>query len=123
MDRDLRRARLRGTRCLVPAIIAVLLLMCVCFSASLGCAPIPPGAEEDVEWAKEDLADRMGVDKEQIRVAAVDAVNWPDSCLGYGEPGELCLQVITPGYRIVLYYAGRFYEYRSAAQLVLRPDP
>ena len=60
--------------------------------------------------AKEDLANCKGIDKEQIAVAAV---NWPDTSLGCPEPGMVYAHVVTRGYRILLSYDGRIYEYHS----------
>ncbi len=74
---------------------------------------VPPGAEEVVKLAKADLAKRMGIDKEGIVVVRVDSVDWPDTSLGCPEPGMMYAQVVTPGYKILLSYAGEIYEYHS----------
>ena len=76
-------------------------------------ALVPPGAEEVVERAKEDLAKHKGIDKEKIVVVEVDPVDWSDTSLGCPEPGMMYAQVITPGYKILLSYAGETYEYHS----------
>ena len=52
--------------------------------------------------ARRHLAGRRDLAMEQIRVLSVDEVEWPDSCLGLPEPGEVCAEVITPGFRIEL---------------------
>jgi hypothetical protein len=44
---------------------------------------------------------------------AVERTDWPDSCLGLGEPDEVCAAVITPGYRVVAEVDGEEVEYRS----------
>jgi hypothetical protein len=41
---------------------------------------------------------------------SVEAVQWPDSCLGIPQPGRVCAQVIIPGYRIVFSYRQQLYE-------------
>ena len=104
---------LSGSRFLVIGIIALFVLAYACFSGPLGGAPIPGGAEPAVERAREDLADRKGIDEEQITVVSVEAANWPDTSLGCPEPGMMYAQVITPGYRILLSYGGKTYEYHS----------
>ncbi len=76
-------------------------------------ALVPPGAEGVVNLAKADLAQRKGIDKDEIVVVAVDAVDWPDTSLGCPEPGMMYAQVITPGYKILLSYAGEIYQYHS----------
>ncbi|HZP58329.1 MAG TPA: hypothetical protein VFC53_12370 [Dehalococcoidia bacterium] len=37
-----------------------------------------------------------------VSLDSVEAVAWPDACLGIDQPGKVCAQVITPGYRIVV---------------------
>ncbi|HEU65152.1 MAG TPA: hypothetical protein ENN57_00615 [Chloroflexi bacterium] len=104
---------LLGSRFLVIGVIALLLFGYICFAGPLSSAPVLDSAEPAVEQAKEDLANRKGVDKEHVTVVAVKAVNWPDTSLGCPEPGMVYAQVITPGYRILLSYGGQTYEYHS----------
>ncbi len=67
--------------------------------------------------AKSFVADETGVAAADLTVAAMEAVDWPDSSLGCPEPGMMYMQVITPGYRITLEDAdGTTYEVHSAAQ-------
>lgn len=60
-----------------------------------------------------DVIDQAGPD---ATVAEVENVLWPDACLGSAEPGELCSQVITPGYRIVIERVGGRTEYHTDLQ-------
>ncbi len=113
MNKNRRVTRLTGSRFLVIGIIALFLLGYAYFSGPLGSAPGPDDAETAVDRAREDLANRKGIDKEQITVVAVKEVNWPDTSLGCPEPGMMYAQVITPGHRIILSYAGQTYEYHS----------
>lgn len=64
----------------------------------------PQGADNDaIETAVRDFAARdLGVDPATVNIVASEAVEWSDSCLGAGGPAELCMQVITPGYRVVV---------------------
>jgi hypothetical protein len=55
-----------------------------------------------VEAAIKALIEQVGVTRGSISVVTVEAVEWSNSCLGCTKPGENCLMVITPGYRIVL---------------------
>ena len=113
MNNNRRVTRLTGSRFLVIGIIALFLLGYAYFSGPLGSAPGPDDAETAVDRAREDLANRKGIDKEQITVVAVKEVNWPDTSLGCPEPGMMYAQVITLGHRIILSYAGQTYEYHS----------
>jgi hypothetical protein len=45
------------------------------------------------------LAERLHTTS--IEVALLEEVEWPDSCLGYPQSGEVCAQVRTLGYRVV----------------------
>ncbi|MHB0988717.1 MAG: hypothetical protein ACYC3P_08655 [Bellilinea sp.] len=69
----------------------------------------PPAA---VAAAQQALADLLTVDPTSITVVSVDAVDWPDACLGVPTPGA-CAQVITPGYRIILSVSGQSYEFHT----------
>lgn len=61
------------------------------------------------------LANVMGIDFTQSVVVSADLVEWPDSCLGVAQPGMACLEVITPGARVVLKVDGMTYEYHTNA--------
>ncbi len=74
---------------------------------------VPATAEPAVMAARWDLASRVGVEVEEVRVKDFEAVEWRDSSLGCPEPGRMYLQVITPGYRVVLQAAGQSYEYHT----------
>jgi hypothetical protein len=45
-----------------------------------------------------------------IEIVSVEQTTWSDSCLGLGGPAELCLQALTPGYRVLLQADGQQYE-------------
>ena len=65
-----------------------------------------------VAAAQQALADLLSIDPTSITVVSVDAVDWPDACLGVPTPGA-CAQVITPGYRIILSVSGQSYEFHT----------
>lgn len=58
-------------------------------------------------------------------LVSVERTEWPDSCLGAARPDEVCAQVITPGYRIVVRRDGKQLEYHTelngGARLVEQP--
>jgi len=84
---------------------------------------IPPKAEYVVALAVEDLAARLAVDQTAIRVVNVEQVNWPNSCLGYYRPGQMCAQVVTPGFRVVLEAAGKTWVYHTSFTRVIFVPP
>ena len=56
-----------------------------------------------VESVKTLAVEGLGVNSvNDIKVILVEAIDWPSSCLGIQIKDELCAQVVTPGYRIVV---------------------
>jgi hypothetical protein len=69
--------------------------------------------EDAVSRARIDLADRLGVAKDEIKEDSVEDADFPDASFGAGAPGEMSAQMITPGWRIRLSAGGDVYEYRA----------
>ena len=55
------------------------------------------------------LARQLNSAAEEISVAEVRPVTWPDSSLGCPKPGMMYTQVLTPGYQIKLVRADKEY--------------
>jgi hypothetical protein len=72
-----------------------------------------PANQPLVELARQALAKELGIDAAAITLAQIEEVEWRDSSLGCPKPNMNYLQVITPGYRIVLEAQGRSYEYHT----------
>jgi hypothetical protein len=66
-----------------------------------------------VRLAAQSLAAELGTPADQVAVMQVEPRDWPDSSLGCPQPGMGYLQVITPGYRVILAAGGRQYEYHT----------
>ena len=45
-----------------------------------------------------------------MEVLSIEAVDWPDSCLGLPEAVEGCIKVITPGWLIIMRVEGQVYQ-------------
>ncbi len=60
-----------------------------------------------------DAAQRSGVDAAAIVVQQGEAVEWNDGSMGCPQPGVAYLQVIIPGYRVVLQAGDNNYDYRA----------
>lgn len=69
--------------------------------------PASSGQSEIADLAVQVAAAELGVDPANIQVIGVEPVDWRNSCLGVEKPGEMCLDVITPGYRVVLEVDGQ----------------
>ena len=72
-----------------------------------------PALPDAVEAAEARLSEELDVSVAEIEVISFEEVEWPDACLGYAEPGELCAQVLTPGWQIVLSVNGIQYEFHT----------
>ena len=84
-------------------------------------AALPP----EIKPAMADLEERLGV--RSIGVLAIECVQWPDGCLGYGGADEMCTQALVPGYRLTLadlsLQQSRTYEYHTDLQGNFRAPP
>lgn len=50
------------------------------------------------------LAEWSGTPQTELRLTSIEAVDWPDACLGVANPALACADVITPGYRVTLHH-------------------
>ena len=76
-------------------------------------SPEEPGLQDLITNVKADLAGRLSVPVEEITLIEFSEVEWSDSSMDCPEPGMSYLQVITPGYRIILQANDNSYEYHS----------
>lgn len=58
-----------------------------------------------------DAAERAGTEPGSVVVVSGEAVDWADGSLGCPAPGIDYIQVITPGYRVVVDAGGTSLEY------------
>ena len=63
--------------------------------------------------ARGDLAQRLGLDENDVTEAVVEQADFPDASLGAPVGDEMSAQVITPGWRIRYKAGGETYEYRA----------
>jgi hypothetical protein len=69
----------------------------------------PPAVQEAIAVASA----QVGVAMDRVQLVDFEQADWPDACLGVAEPNEMCAQVITPGYRVMLQIDGQTYEFRT----------
>jgi len=72
--------------------------------------------EAQIDAAKQDLAQRLGIDASAIEVVEVDAVTWPDTSLGCPKPGMMYPQVLVEGVLVQLRANGQTYRYHGDGQ-------
>ena len=76
--------------------------------------PRSPGLPALIERSKADLAQRLSIPTSQIKVIQTKEAAWADVSLGCPQPGIDYAQIPTPGYIIVLEYAGDEFEYHAS---------
>jgi hypothetical protein len=70
--------------------------------------------------ATADLAGRTGLDPATFTTIRAEQAMWPDGSLGCRVPGQMYIQVVTPGYWIVLEAGGKSYDYRATETGLVR---
>ena len=63
-------------------------------------SPVGKPTPSFVEDLRLQLARELNLPLDAVLTSEVQAVDWPDACLGAARANEMCLQVITPGYRL-----------------------
>lgn len=66
-----------------------------------------------VESLRTSLSQETGIPVADITVKLYVAKDWGDACLGVHRPDEMCAQVITPGYQILLKTPQGDYTYHT----------
>lgn len=82
--------------------------------------------EEAGQAAVNFIAVHTGQPAGGIQVVNVEAVDWPDACLGVPIPNAMCAQLITPGYRVSLSAGEQTYEVHTdlaASNMALAAQP
>jgi hypothetical protein len=72
-----------------------------------------PAEQRTFEKVRATLAGVLNVDPLIISLMDLTPVDWPDSCLGLPTPGEMCAQVVTPGFRVRVQEGGAIYEFHT----------
>ncbi|MDX1687464.1 MAG: hypothetical protein R3248_05735 [Candidatus Promineifilaceae bacterium] len=97
----------------------------VVFEGEEGAEGEQSGLPEAVVVARQALAEKLGANADEIEVISYERQEWTDSCLGLGGPAESCLQVITPGWLVMLGFEGQAYEFHTdeTGDIVRAADP
>jgi hypothetical protein len=80
------------------------------------------GLDVMMERARQDLAQRLGVEASKIRLAGMQPQRWPDSSLGCPRAGESVQAGPVDGFRLMLKHGARVYTYHTDRK-DLRPCP
>lgn len=68
---------------------------------------------ELVSSLREDLSRRTGIPTKQLRLVGTSAKTWPDGCLGLASSGEMCTQMMVPGWRVEFAKGKQRWVYRT----------
>jgi hypothetical protein len=74
---------------------------------------VTPQAEELAMVIRQMLMQQLHTTFDAVNIEDIEAVDFPDACLGVPNPVELCAQMITPGYRITIEADGESYVYHT----------
>ncbi len=84
------------------------------FRGECGAGTVVPVTENKaVEACKIVVARDTGIDASQITLFSLEKITWPNSCLGIQAPGEVCLSVETPGFRVILTAGTNHYTFHT----------
>ena len=75
---------------------------------------VSPAADGWLVWRPKVVLDTVADAGPDVSIESVDAVHWPDACLGAAAADEACAEVITPGYLVVLDRSGESIEYHAS---------
>ena len=64
--------------------------------------PAPMNMNGQIAFAKKDLAKRLDVDLDSIKLSSANAVTWRSGALGCPEPGKMYTEALVPGAVIYL---------------------
>ncbi len=86
--------------------------------------PYAPGLQSLIDQARNDLAKRLSIAAVDIDVAGASREDWPDASLGCPKMGVMYIQVVTPGFQIILEAGGKLYIYHTddRQRIVFCPD-
>lgn len=74
-------------------------------------SPLPtPPANPAAAAALAHLVTEMGLSPQDVTILSIEEMQWRDGSLGCPKPGMMYIQVIIPGYRIVLEANGEIYD-------------
>lgn len=84
---------------MLPSMLSILLVATLATSESMT-------QEQAVILAKQVASKQLAIPVAQITLEQAEAVDWSDSSLGCPQPGMMYLQVITPGFKVLLKAGG-----------------
>lgn len=78
-------------------------------------APLTDEEQALTDILRDLVAAQLGITADSVEVVSVEAVDWPDACLGIQKPDLVCAQVLTPGFKVALKAEGGLFIYHTDA--------
>ena len=107
--------------------VSATLILAACSSSGSGdtnaADTLAPAANTPASKAIHLVAEQTGAAPEQVKLISEEAVDFSDSSLGCPKPGMAYMQVITPGFKVMLEYEGKTYDVRIAGGRGLICEP
>ena len=75
--------------------------------------PIPAPAEGVTQLSIAMMEEKFGIPAADVTVAEVTPMTWPDAGLGCPKRGVLYIQVVTPGFQILLEAKGHVFTFHT----------
>jgi len=76
-------------------------------------SPAPMNMNDQIEFSKNELAQRLGIDSESITLSGAHQVNWRSGALGCPEPGMNYTQALVPGALIAFKVSNEVHRYHA----------
>ena len=70
-------------------------------------------SKQQIEYSKQDLADRMSIELEEVNLSGATPVTWRSGALGCPEPGMAYTDALRPGVLIMLTIGNTAYRYHA----------
>lgn len=74
----------------------------------------PMSQDQAIRVATEVISKHLNLPVERFTLQQAQAVDWPDSSLGCPQPGMMYMQMITPGFKVMLEAGGEVYPVHVA---------
>ena len=75
--------------------------------------PVPMNLNGQIAFAKQDLAERMAVDPDLVKLSSAQAVTWRSGALGCPGPGKMYTDALVPGTAIYLQVENVIHAYHA----------
>jgi hypothetical protein len=109
---------MKRTTVLVRTAMAIALVLVFGVAPTIGHAAVPLEFQTPVDTALRDAAARLNVTTDELQVNRLERHEWLDGSVGCPQPGMYYVQVITPGYLVMIVGAGKQLEYHTDTQVL-----